>query len=206
MDHGTGTLEICAQFFDLAGHPRSCSCSNHWVRFSNRHLVLAYFYRREWGACIVLQASAFVPLVQNNGYNNTFFGWLVCLDYVSHSADIAERQQELPFSAERIVTNPKSTEIIRSLLSWILPCVFKINFQLIFPAIEFVRILRKGAVKEGPEQMQRAFFSSINKYLPITFFFLHNLLNVSSTSAKMWVSQMTADSLADCRQKNLLSR
>lgn len=150
MGHGTGPLEICAQFCDLSGQPRSCSCSNHWVRFSNRDPVLAYFYRREWGTCIVLQASAFVPLVQNNGYNNTFFGWLVCLDYVSHSADVAERQQELPFGAEGIVTNPKSTEIIRCLLSWILPCVFKINFQLIFPTIEFVRILRKGAMKEGP--------------------------------------------------------
>lgn len=63
---------------------------------------------------MVLWASACVPLVQNNGCNNAFFGRLFFLGCVSHSADIAERQQELLFGPEGIVTNPKSTEIIRS--------------------------------------------------------------------------------------------
>lgn len=63
---------------------------------------------------MVLQASACVPLVQNNGYNTAFFGWLFFLGYVSQSADIAERRQELLFIPEGIVTNPKSTEIIRN--------------------------------------------------------------------------------------------
>ena len=86
-----------------------------------------------------------------------------------------------------------------------MPCVFKINFQLTFPIIEFVTTLRKGAMKEGPEQMQREFFSLINKYLPITLW--QNLLSVSPSSGKMWVSQGPAESLADCHQKNfLLSR
>lgn len=92
----------------------SWSGSNHWVRFSNRDLGLAYFCWSEWGTFMVLWVSACVPLVQNNGYNNAFFGWLFSLGYVSHSADIEERQQELLFGPEGIVINPKSTEIIRS--------------------------------------------------------------------------------------------
>lgn len=83
-----------------------------------------------------------------------------------------------------------------------MPCVFKINFQLTFPIAEFVRILRKAAMKEGPEQMQRELFSVIDKYLPITL--QQNLLSVSPSSGKTSVSQRPADSLADCHQKNFL--
>lgn len=86
-----------------------------------------------------------------------------------------------------------------------MPCVFKINFQLTFPIVEFVRILRKGAMKEGPAQMQREFFSSINKYIPTTL--QQNLQSVSPSSGKMWQCQRPADSLADCHRMNfVLSR
>lgn len=61
------------------------------------------------------------------------------LGYVSHSADIAERQQELLFSPEGIVTNPGSTEIIRSpfyLGSY--PVCLRSIFYLAFPITKLV--------------------------------------------------------------------
>lgn len=110
------------------------------MRFSNRDLGLAYFCWSEWCTFMVLWGSACVPLVQNNGYNNAFFGWLFSLGYVSHFADIEERQQELLFGPERIVTNPKSTEIVRSLfyLGSCHMCLRSI-FYLTLPITKFVR-------------------------------------------------------------------
>lgn len=70
--------------------------------------------------------------------------------------------------------------------------MFKISFHLIFPIIEFLGVIWKGAMDERREKMQREFLSSINKYLHITLW--QNLLSFCPSSGKLlWASQRPAD-------------
>lgn len=73
-----------------------------------------------------------------------------------------------------------------------MPSMFKISFHLIFPILEFVRVIWKGAMEERCEKMQREFLSSINMYLHITLW--QNSLSFGPSSGKLlWASLRPVD-------------
>ena len=117
--------------------------------------MLVYFWRSEWSTCIVLKVWTFIPLLQNSGCNNAFFGWHVCLDCVSHCRHSRETMGT-PFQCRKYYNKSKiHWNHSKSFLAWIMPCVFKINFHLIFPITEFGRTIRKGAWRNGLNRCKR---------------------------------------------------
>lgn len=162
--------------------------------------MLVYFWRSEWSTCIVLKVWTFIPLLQNSGCNNAFFGWHVCLDCVSHCRHSRETMGT-PFQCRKYYNKSKiHWNHSKSFLAWIMPCVFKINFHLIFPITEFGRTIRKGAWRNGLNRCKEN--SSTNKCFQINWQYL---LSVSSSSGKMlWTCKRPTKHLTGCHQRSFL--